>query len=134
MRQKQSKKAIQSTQSIKKIESQTKVKKKPKFDFGSDDSVNVSVSEQISSSSEEENIEKITIDPFNADKVYFVILNKANKEPEFLIMLKNLMSGGVRSLDDKKKQLDLKWKKLKNSNCTQEEYMNRVAELNRMKT
>lgn len=42
-------------------------------------------------------------------QLFAEILNKANKEPEFLIMLRNLLSGCSRILRDKKNFLRKKW-------------------------
>lgn len=44
----------------------------------------------------QQKIVKIAVETFNSDLVFAEILNKANKEPEFLINLKNLLSGYCR--------------------------------------
>jgi hypothetical protein len=40
-------------------------------------------------------------------------------------MLRNLLSGCSRILRDKKNFLRKKWEQLRNSNCTQDEYISR---------
>lgn len=62
-------------------------------------------------------------------QLFAEILNKANKEPDFLIMLRNLLSGCSRILRDKKNFLRKKWEQLRNSNCTQDEYLSRESEV-----
>ena len=62
---------------------------------------------------------------FSLTQLFAEILNKANKEPEFLIMLRNLLSGCSRILRDKRSFLNKKWQNLRNSNCTQDEYISR---------
>lgn len=72
---------------------------------------------------------KVPVEIFNSGQVYADILNKANREPQFLFMLKNLLSGCARLRQDKKSQYRKKWKMLRNSNCTQNEYLSRQNEV-----
>lgn len=75
---------------------------------------------------------KVPVDIFNSNQVFAEILDKANREPEFLFMLKNLLSCCSRLREDKKSQYRKKWNMLRNSNnCTQDEYLSRQNELKR---
>lgn len=48
-----------------------------------------------------------------------------------MIMLKNLLSGCSRVMTDKKNMYIKKWRTLRASNCNQDEYLSREAELKR---
>ena len=43
--------------------------------------------------------------------------------------MRNLLSGYSRLLRDKKGFIEKKWKQLRNSNCTQDEYLSRQNEV-----
>ena len=47
-------------------------------------------------------------------------------------MLKNLLSGSKWNIKDRKNQINKKWKQLRNSNCTQDEYLSREADLKKL--
>lgn len=75
---------------------------------------------------------KVPVEIFNSGQVFSDILNKANREPQFLIMLKNLLSGCSRLLEDKKSQYRKRWKTLLNSNCPQNVYLTRQNQLKKL--
>lgn len=78
---------------------------------------------------EEEAPKRIIIEPLNKSKTFSDILTKANKEPEFLMKLRNTLSGCNRTLDEKKIVFKRKWDQLRFSNCSRSEYMKREDEV-----
>ena len=71
------------------------------------------------------------MDHLNKDKLFSDILTQANN-PEFLTILRNLLSGCKHNLDMKKKEIDKKRKNLMNSSYDRDEYIRKQQEIKRM--
>lgn len=76
---------------------------------------------------------KIVLEPWNKDKLdklFSSVLSQANN-PEFLTILRNLLSGCKHTLDLKKKEFKKKWAQLGNSSWRRDEYIRKEQDMKR---
>lgn len=81
---------------------------------------------------EDPNTKKVVFEHLNKDKLFSDILTQANN-PEFLTILRNLLSGCKQALDGKKKEIEKKKNSLRrNSSYDRDEYIRKEQDMKRM--